>query len=274
MATRAHREMQQYHFMGLTIHITVVLCAFALVLLICRYDMYDREPWPLMLLALCAGGFSAWGISYLEDTLIRLSHAELSVAKQALIASICEETCKVLIILGIAVLFWRHFNDPMDGIVYGALAGLGFALEESRFYLSLVQHMSPAPTGVEVFGQESIRLILHFMLGGLDGFGIGLMWAKVRQWRVILPCWIAASFGIHFLWDYTTGLSPQTAAVMQRSAAVMLMLFAMGLFGVAVAVGSLWSRAVHADSDDDRRLVRWPFTLLLDPTSRKLRRRG
>src|ERR1700686_1455888 len=48
-----------------------------------------------------------------------------------------EETVKILVIVGVAARR-RPFADPMDTVVYGAAAGLGFAAYENLAYL--VQH--------------------------------------------------------------------------------------------------------------------------------------
>jgi hypothetical protein len=88
----------------------------------------------------------------------------------------------------------------------------------------------------------------------------------VPYWRIILPTWILAAVGIHFLWDYACGLPQdgEVSALFQRCAAVLLMLCGTGLFGVAVFVGNAWSRTVHPPQQpSDDQLIRWPFSLLI-----------
>lgn len=244
------------------IYVIVGAVASVLLLLLNRYDMYDREPWYLLLLTLILGGLSAWTIGFVEDAIINHFRIGQSMAGIAITAASCEEAVKLLTVVLLAACFRKHFNDPMDGIVYGAVAGLGFALEESRFYLTLSQSTFPKPSTLQLFGQETIRLILHFITGGLDGFGIGLWWAQIKQWKVILPTWVMASFGIHMLWDYACGL-PTGDGVFQRGIAVMLMLAGLLLFAMAVVVGNRWSRNFHPPEDESQRLVRWPFTLII-----------
>ena len=255
------REQMEQDFM--TIYLLVFLAASVLLLLIYKYDMYDREPWFMVLLAIFLGGLSAWVVGDAEDWAIGQSTAFDSIAIQAFIASSFEETCKLAVVLVIVFGFRRWFNDPMDGIVYGAMAGLGFALEESRFYLDLVLRTAPRPSDADLFGQEGIRLILHFLTGGLGGFGIGLIVSRIRQGKVILVGWLGAALVIHFLWDYACGL-PQgdNGAVFQRSTAVVLMLFALLLFGIAVRVGNQWSATVHPPKGKSPPLFGWPFNLL------------
>lgn len=248
--------------MNITIYIIVLLAASVLAMLIYKYDMYDREPWYMYLLAIFLGGLSAWLVGDAEDWAIIRYDAIDSVAVQALIASTFEELSKLAVVVAILLLFGKYFNDPMDGIVYGALAGLGFALEESRFYLHLALRAIPPPSQADLFGQECTRLILHFLTGGLGGFGVGLIASRIRQGKVILTGWLAAALTIHFFWDYACGL-PQgdNGAVFRRSSAVGLMLFALLLFGVAVKVGNQWSAAIHPPDGPIPRLFGWPFNL-------------
>ena len=132
--------------------------------------------------------------------------------------------------------------------------------EDKRSHRGVGKALSQLSEGE--FNEESIRLILHFVTGGLDGFGIGFVWMKVRQGKIILPTWISASVAIHFLWDYACGMPQDADAVFQRSVAVLLMLFGLVLFGVAVYVGNVTSKTFHPPQDGERRrLVGWPFSL-------------
>jgi len=40
-------------------------------------------------------------------------------------------------ILTFSIVLSREFNDPMDGLIYGRLIGLGMAVQESLLYLRL-----------------------------------------------------------------------------------------------------------------------------------------
>ena len=250
------------------IYLALTLCVIVLALIVYRYDMYEREPWYMLLLAAVLGGVSAWAIGFVEDALIRdLGQDGNSVLWQSSIASVCEESCKLAIVLFIFFCFSTHFNDPMDGIVYGAFAGVGFAVFESIFYISLFQQTMPEMTWQALFGQETIRLVLHLLTGGMVGFGFGLLKYRVPYARFILPTWLAASVGIHFLWDFACGLPAEGtfSPLFLRSVAILLMLFAAGLFAVAVIVANSWSRTIHARNHIGQRLLGWPFTLLIKP---------
>jgi RsiW-degrading membrane proteinase PrsW (M82 family) len=63
------------------------------------------------------------------------AHPWASVLEQAIfVAAIPEETAKVLLI-AVLVLRLRAVHEPMDGLVYGAAVGLGFAAWENLGYL-------------------------------------------------------------------------------------------------------------------------------------------
>ena len=248
------------------IYVTMLLCASLLMSFAYRYDMYDREPWYMLVLAIVLWMVSCWGVGYFEDAVqVSLGETGMSIAGQSVIAAVAEEGSKLLVVVLIAICFPKQFDDPMDGIIYGAFAGLGFAICESIFYIDLAQHAHPTPTHVQLFGQESIRLILHFLTGGMNGFGIGLFKFKVGKWKIILPTWISAAIGIHFLWDFSCGLrgDADSPELFRRSIAIGLMLFATFLFGVAVYVGVSWSRLHHPAAESKHQLFGWPFSLLL-----------
>jgi RsiW-degrading membrane proteinase PrsW (M82 family) len=244
------------------VFLLMLVCAYGLAVMVYRYDMYDREPWYLLLLAVALGGAAGWVVGeFVQDSIIQwLGSAGQRIEWQAAIAAVLEETVKFTIVLGIALVFRTHFNDPLDGLIYGAFVGLGFAIEESRFYIGLESN------GARQIGPEAVRLFLHLLLGGLGAFGLGLARfpKRLRLWGIVLPLCLASSMVIHFLWDYWLGLPEATTetAVFRRLAAVSLMAVATTMFGIAVVYGVHWSRKIIAPLSQ-KRLWGWPFSLLI-----------
>jgi RsiW-degrading membrane proteinase PrsW (M82 family) len=239
-----------------------LVCACVLVLMVYRYDLYNKEPWGVLGVTVALGMAVAFRIGLAEDAAIRAFRAQQSVGGQAAIAAIFEESAKLLIVVAVAIVFRKHFDDPIDGLIYGAFAGLGVALEESRFYLGLSDPDSPVSVQA---GPEVIRLILHLLMGGLGSFGVGLARfpKRIPPWQVVLPLGFATAVGIHFCWDFWCGIPRQDLpATFQRFAALSLMLTATGLFAVGVVMGTRWSRMVIAPGSQ-KRLWGWPFSLLL-----------
>lgn len=247
---------------------TFLLCMLPLSLLfgwmVYRYDMYDKEPWYLLLLSMALGYGVFSGIGYLEDfsnSRLGFYGAEQNTAGQAAVAATHEELAKLLVVVAIALVFRKHFNDPIDGLIYGGFVGLGMAIEESIFYM---QVGGEAP-GLAFLGQEVIRIALHVLMGGMSGFGIGLVMerSKLKGWlAAAIAGFFAASMTIHFLWDYLCGIPTASGAVTPdmemflRVASVALMVTAMGVFAAAVVIGSRMSRN-RFSPDSERRVWNW-----------------
>jgi RsiW-degrading membrane proteinase PrsW (M82 family) len=235
----------------------VVACALVLALVVYRYDLYEKEPWYLLVAATALGYFTMGVVGRLED----LTHFFFetdpdNLAGHALVAATHEEAAKLLLVAALAFAFRRHFNDPMDGLIYGAMVGLGMALEESVFYMSLTPELGPT-----VIASEAVRLLLHLLMGGLSGFAVGLATTRMRRWPAALAVWLAAAMGLHFLWDYWVGLPLLNHAeppVDLRTAAIVLMGLALLGFGLTVMLASRWSCEKFSPGQC-RPLWGWPF---------------
>jgi RsiW-degrading membrane proteinase PrsW (M82 family) len=159
----------------------VLLLLYAIpVLLVVRWlDVYEREPRSLLIGAFMWGYFVApffagfsndfWGV-----VIAKLGGADFaSQWSAALTAPIVEETYKYL---GIAVLFLiarAEFDDLIDGFVYGAIVGLGFATAEDLMYF-MFNFGGSIPAVIDGF---YLRVILsglygHVTFTGISGIGL------------------------------------------------------------------------------------------------------
>jgi RsiW-degrading membrane proteinase PrsW (M82 family) len=230
---------------------TLFTCAALMVLLVRRYDLYEKEPWYMVLLAVSLGMVLMWTAGQVEDVLLwhlRLAGDQFA-AKAALVAGV-EEVAKLLVAVIIAFAFARHFNDPLDGLVYGTLGGLGMAIEESLLYLSLTPDKDAMALGAEV-----VRLFAHSLMGGLLGFAAGLTLRPPashgdrpqRQVALPLAC-VAVAVVVHFCWNYIA-YRPHVAAAL-RGVLMLLMLCLMTVWGATVAYAmNLTRRFLRADAD-------------------------
>ena len=137
-----------------------------------RLDSKRPEPRRTLRLVALAGALSAIPIVVLGQFLQAFSPPDATYAGAVymsfVIAAFPEEAGK----LASMVLFaWRRpeFDERMDGIVYGARAGLGFALVENVAYLLFM----PASLGeyVSVFiGRAVLAVPGHATWGGFMGY--------------------------------------------------------------------------------------------------------
>lgn len=238
-------------------YVTLFVCAGLTGVLIYRYDLYEKEPPGMVLLALGVGAAMMWLIGSVEDQTVMLwANASQSALWLAAVMATHEELAKVLGVWLIAVVARRHFNDPMDGLIYGSLIGLGAAAVESVFYLGFAYPGSAAllPPG------EVVRVVGHPVMGGMGGYAVGMWRLKMapEKWRAGLA--LAAAIGLHFLWDWLAyqarveGANPAWIA----TGGVALMLVGFLIYGWLIIKASHMSRQVFAP-ESARSVWGWPF---------------
>ena len=228
------------------IYIAVFACAAALAGLVHRYDRFEKEPLRMVLLALALGFVAMRLVGLAEDAILAYAHLtpEDRAQKAAIIAGI-EDGAKLVAVLLIAVAFRKHINDPLDGIIYGTLVGLGAAIDESLLYLGLAGALSALHT----LATEFTRLVTHAMLGGVTGFavGIGARPDRPRRTRplLILAC-LLISVAIHFAWD-VIAYRPEHHSIPVRLVLMGLMLWLICTWGMMMAVARRRSEMIYAN---------------------------
>lgn len=234
------------------LYFTLGVCAVGAAALVYRYDLYDREPLPLLALAAGLGAGAMALAGWLEAAALRRLDAAAPAAL-ALVGAGFEEGLKLTVVALMAVLARRAFNDPMDGLIYGSMAGLGMALEEGVAVL----RASPE-SGAMLPPEELVRLCGHLVMGGIGGFGVGCIVLRAKSWPLAVAASFLAATLLHFGWDLA---ALQAEGAIGRREAVLgaaLMLAGLLLFGRLVALGSRWSQRLFAPGRP-RRLWGWPL---------------
>ncbi len=183
----------------LLIYGTLAACALGIAMSVRTFDLHEKEPFRALLLAmLCgaglmylAGRVQATYIYWLSDTHLRA----IGNIEFAFLAGLTEEIAKLLAVCCVFFCFRRHFNEPLDGLIYGAFAGLGAAIEESIWFLHPIDGLRWLPL------QEPVRLAGHLIMGGIGGAGLGLLPAARPLWPLGLACSLVFAILVHFLWD-------------------------------------------------------------------------
>lgn len=234
-------------FSTVLLYLTLAACGVVIAAVAIRYDLYEREPWALLAAAMAGGAVLMWAVGQGQVAVLRaayLSDAPLSDTKFALMAGFSEETAKLGVVLLVALVTRRHFNDPLDGLVYGSFAGLGAALEESVAVLRNMPGQRFLPP------QEPIRLAGHLVMGGISGFGAGVLVMR-RRWvaaGAIALSLLAAAL-LHTLWDVVAFDAADYYAVNHRlkgwhtASPMALMLGGMILYRGLAGAGARMARA-------------------------------
>lgn len=165
------------------------------LLLVTRLQRFGRMPRRLGLAAvgwgaLVAVGFaSAMNLLYLSYAPSYLAGADAGLGSllaaapdvavgSALHAGIVEELAKGLGVALAYVVARRHLHDVVSGVVFGALVGLGFNLNESIQYMSVDQ---PGAGVYAFFGRQSLGLLgAHLAFTAAVGAGFGIA-ARLRD---------------------------------------------------------------------------------------------
>jgi RsiW-degrading membrane proteinase PrsW (M82 family) len=229
----------------------------------------DSRPEPLRVVATAVilGALSTIPTALLELWLLKipLSHNPwLAVdASTLLFIGIPEETVKISIIAAIA-LRARDFDEPMDGVVYGAAVGLGFAAVENLGYVT----SAGAYWEIRAITRGILSVPFHGALGVIAGayiararFGGALgAHGRWRRPRLFLLAWLIPVV-LHSLFDASQFSIPNADTNTSKGDIEVLLLLLMGL---VVGFGSIVFAALLA-----RRIARrqraWLQTKRLPP---------
>ena len=201
---------------GLSVLAACTAAAFGLpyLVVILWLDRNEPEPPWLVVSALAWGAVTATGVSVLFNSLFGViagaAIADPATAQQltaSVSAPLVEEISKGFALLLLYAFFRRHFDSVLDGIVYGALIGLGFAVVENWMYY--------VNTGT-VAGVLALTLIrgvvtsagTHMCFTALAGAGVGLfrvLRVGVVRW-LVPPAFLALAMFVHFAWNTLAGV--------------------------------------------------------------------
>lgn len=191
----------------------ILILAIAPGLLICWYiytlDKYEKEPtWPLViafvigvLLTLPAFKIEAWASSLGLDETDRLGAAFVA---SFIVVALTEEALKYAA-LCLYPSRQSFFNEPMDGIVYAIMIGMGFATVENIIYAvqygiqtTLLRNLTAVPA------HAAFAVIMGYFIG-LAKFskeGRALKWAM----GFLIPFLLHGTYDFFILQEIYDGL--------------------------------------------------------------------
>ena len=220
-----------------------------------RIDRHEKEPWRVVLVAAIWGAIVATTLALIGEAIWDLvvgssvppgSAANVSTG---ISAGFMEEIAKGLAVLLLYLVMREEFDGLVDGIIYGAVVGLGFNFMESTLYMVNSFHLVAQMGGPGVVGagfQWFVRQVVDLFTGhatytALTGAGIGLARQYPKLWQklpVIAAGWLSAIAG-HLIFDAWVAAIPVQSipqALLREVAggapwtAIVLLLLGMGLF--------------------------------------------
>ncbi|MEV8241103.1 PrsW family intramembrane metalloprotease [Microbacterium testaceum] len=159
------------------IGLVLAVIPFVVVWFVVRYiDRWEPEPRRLLIFAVAWGAVASVAIALGVDLLVTLVTGGLPDAVSSVVqAPIVEEVAKGLGLLLLYAFARRFFDGPVDGIVYGALIGAGFALTENVQYFAIgYLEGGPGEVATTFFLRAVLSPFAHVMFTSLTGFAFGL----------------------------------------------------------------------------------------------------
>lgn len=144
-------------------------------------DRYEKEPWWLLSAAFVWGALPAAVLALTFNFLFSLpayalfSEATAEFTSATLVAPIIEESVKGLALFIILIFRRQELDSPLDGIIYGAMVGMGFAMVENvLYYLAAFSEDGGAGWNSAVVVRGVVFGLNHALYTALTGLGIAL----------------------------------------------------------------------------------------------------
>ncbi len=172
-----------------------------------RMDVYRPGPRRLLVATFLLGGLSTIFAGVLEGVFVYGGDLDIEGASLAstavamlLVVGPVEEVCKFA-----AVRFYAfrslYFDEPLDGMVYGAAASLGFVTVENIGYV--------AAFGPEVMiVRAPLSTLAHVIFGGLWGYSLGLHHRSGNKRRGLVVAGVGLAAVAHGLFNVVVFVMP------------------------------------------------------------------
>ena len=237
---------------GLSIVAAAFSTAVYLAILI-SLDRHEKEPWRLMGFVFGFGAVPAVLLALFAELAVQtpLAHyaspETLGVLFVAVAAPIIEELCKAVPLVAVYWYFRHEFDGLLDGLLYGSLAGFGFAMTENVFYFIRTFTYDQA-LGWQVVALRAIVFgVNHALYCSCLGLGLAIACGSRRpSVRIVAPLLgLAAGMALHMFHNYSIVTSGTwLPAVFSNWTGALLWL---GLVAVALRREGRWIREELAE---------------------------
>jgi RsiW-degrading membrane proteinase PrsW (M82 family) len=236
---------------GLLLSVTAA-CIPALIYaaIVLRLDRYETEPLRAVLACFTWGAVGAVLFSVATGLLFQFAVEETLGAEVAEVASVVigaplvEESFKGIAVLAVLVFARDEIDSTLDGLVYGALVGVGFAMTENILYFGQAYlEGGLGEFGTLVLSRAVIGGFGHPAYTAITGAAIG--WSRGRYGRgiarVLVPIlgW-ALAVTLHVAWN---GGLVLTSVMMDEEAGLLKLVAVQTLIVIVPAVLVLYAIA-------------------------------
>jgi RsiW-degrading membrane proteinase PrsW (M82 family) len=192
----------------------IILAALApagiYAVLVALLDQREREPASLLIAAFLWGAAVAASAASTVNGLLQMwmsagsTGSEASALVSRLGAPVVEELAKGSALLVLVMVWPRQLAGVRDGIVYGALVGLGFAASENLLYLTMAA-LQGGYAGLlrSVYLRGAVYGVNHAVFTATTGAAVGYARATTsRTLGIVVPlAGLVAAVALHMLWN-------------------------------------------------------------------------
>ena len=206
-------------------------------------DRFEKEPVWLLALVFIWGAVPAVILSLIAEGMFGIPLGFLveegvaNVVMGSLVAPVVEESAKALALLAVFFLLRNQLDDVMDGIVFGAVVGAGFAwIEDVLYVCSAFKTGGLEGMGTVFFIRVFVFGLNHAFFTALAGLGFGLA-------RLSRSCWVGGlavlgffglAMGAHFLHNTLVGVFQEEGLI------ISFVTHWMGVIGLACVIVIAW----------------------------------
>jgi len=221
---------------GMVLALIPLVIVFTAVWII---DRWEPEPIGLVILALCWGGIAAVGLTLLVDLVLELVFRPAPSFAQEVLSTVVQAPVveEIMKGLGLLIIFFtarRALDGPVDGVVYGALLGAGFAFTENIQYFAVaLLDGGVAQTTVTFFMRGIVSPFAPVMFTAVTGYLLGRAAGEGAAGGSVPGHWALGLLGSIFLHAQWIG-SASLGDFFLLYAVVQVPLFALFIVGIVM----------------------------------------
>lgn len=159
-------------------------------------DRWEKEPIPLLIAAFFWGLIPAIIGALIVEVVLDIPIGAVleynglahDLVTAGFVAPVVEEGIKAVAVLLIFIFFYNEFDSVLDGIIYGSLAGFGFAAVENVLYFIGAGADNPSSLGFLIFMRAFLFGLNHAFFTSLTGIGFAAArFQKNMLLKLLLP---------------------------------------------------------------------------------------
>lgn len=162
-------------------------------------DRYEKEPWWVLTLTFFWGAVPAIVLALIVEVVFDIPlrafflPSRATFFSSAVVAPVVEEIVKAVPLVMVYWLYRREFDGLMDGLLYGAIVGLGFSMTENLFYfLGALAEGGVGSLVVVAFLRAVVFGLNHALFSSALGLGLGV----ARYAHSAFVRWLAPPLGL------------------------------------------------------------------------------